>query len=107
MLFVTDWTHPTVDSIYEEVQNVGVVQLQNGLINGTSVFGYDSWSNQTGTRFNTSMQAGKSCRIRLINNAIDSHFKFMIDNHTLTVMSHDFVPITPYQTQIVNIAMGK
>lgn len=41
---------------------------------------------QTGYRFNTSVTAGTSYRFRLVNAAIDMHFKFSIDNHTFTVM---------------------
>jgi hypothetical protein len=31
----------------------------------------------------------------------------MIDNHTMTVIANDLVPITPYKTNVLNIAMGK
>lgn len=50
---------------------------------------------------------GESYRLRLINAAIDTHWKFMIDNHTLTVIAMDLVPIQPYTTKFINIGMGK
>lgn len=31
----------------------------------------------------------------------------MIDNHTMTVIANDFVPIEPYQTKVLNIGMGQ
>jgi FtsP/CotA-like multicopper oxidase with cupredoxin domain len=31
----------------------------------------------------------------------------MIDNHNLTVIAHDLVPIVPYSTQMVSIGMGQ
>lgn len=51
--------------------------------------------------------AGNTHRIRLINGAIDSHFKFMVDGHNLTVIAMDLVPIVPYSTQVLSIGMGQ
>jgi FtsP/CotA-like multicopper oxidase with cupredoxin domain len=42
-----------------------------------------------------------------VNAAVDTHFKFMIDNHTMTVIASDLVPITPYETTVLNIGMGQ
>ena len=100
------WGHETVDELYQKVQTVGPQSMTTGLINGTNVFGADGASNQTGSRFSTSVQSGKSYRFRLVNSAIDSQFKFSVDSHTMTVMAMDFVPIVPYQTEILNIAIG-
>jgi FtsP/CotA-like multicopper oxidase with cupredoxin domain len=75
--------------------------LDNGLINGTNMY------NEGGYRYNASFTAGTSYRIRLVNGAVDTHFKFMIDNHTMTVISADLVPIEPYNTTVVNIGMGQ
>jgi hypothetical protein len=78
------------------------------LFNGTNVFGTDGTVNRTGTRFNTSFTAETSYRLRLVNAAAcDTHFKFSIDNHTMTVIANDLVPIQPYKTNILNIAMGE
>ena len=105
-LMLSDWGHETVDELYQKVQTVGPQSMTTGLINGTNVFGADGASNQTGSRFSTSVQSGKSYRFRLVNSAIDSQFKFSVDSHTMTVMAMDFVPIVPYQTEILNIAIG-
>ena len=32
---------------------------------------------------------------------------FSIDGHNLTVMSSDFVPIKPYETESVTVGIGK
>lgn len=45
--------------------------------------------------------------MRLVNGAADTHFRFTIDNHTLQVISSDFVPIVPYNTTSVSIGMGQ
>ncbi|KAB8290400.1 hypothetical protein EYC80_010833 [Monilinia laxa] len=106
-LLLSDWGHKTVDEQYEFAQTQGPPLMDTGLINGTNVFGADGSSSQTGSRFSTSVTSGKSYRFRLVNSAIDTHFKFSIDNHTLTVMANDLVPIKPYQTQVLNIAIGQ
>ena len=50
---------------------------------------------------------GKKYLLRLINTSVDSTFVFAIDNHDITVMSSDFVPIVPYKTDSVLIGIGK
>ncbi|CAI7588021.1 unnamed protein product [Penicillium palitans] len=107
VLFLNDWSHQTVDELYASAQASGPPTLDNGLINGTNVYGDDDSTSQTGYRFNTSFTAGTSYRLRLINAAVDSHFKFSIDNHTLTVMAMDLVPIEPYNTTVLSIGMGQ
>ncbi|KAL9618623.1 MAG: hypothetical protein Q9160_006664 [Pyrenula sp. 1 TL-2023] len=101
MLFLNDWDHSTVDELYTTAETSGPPTLDNGLINGTNT--YDS----SGFRFNTSVTSGSSYRFRLVNAAVDSHFKFMIDNHTMQVIASDLVPITPYNTTVLNIGMGQ
>ncbi|KAJ5942605.1 hypothetical protein N7516_002773 [Penicillium verrucosum] len=104
-LFLVDWSHPTVDQLYSEAQTVGPPTLDTGLINGTNVFGNET--NSTGTRFQMKVDQGSSYRLRIVNSAIDTHWKFMIDNHTLTVIAADFVPIRPYTTNYIDIGMGQ
>jgi FtsP/CotA-like multicopper oxidase with cupredoxin domain len=107
VIIMNDWDLNTVDQLYMTAQKDGPPTLDSALINGTNVFGYDGNVNQTGTRFNTSFTAGTSYRLRLVNAASDTHFKFSIDNHTMTVIANDLVPIQPYQTNVLNIAMGE
>lgn len=45
--------------------------------------------------------------MRLVNAAVDTHFKFSIDNHTLQVIASDLVPIAPYETTVLDIGMGQ
>jgi FtsP/CotA-like multicopper oxidase with cupredoxin domain len=105
-LFLNDWDHSTVDQLYLEAEVSGPPTLENGLINGTNIYGDDDPSSQTGYRYNTTFTEGESYRIRLINAAVDTHFKFMIDNHTLTVIAMDLVPIQPFTTDVLSIGMG-
>ncbi|UKZ78755.1 hypothetical protein TrVFT333_006500 [Trichoderma virens FT-333] len=101
VMFLNDWSHQTVDELYESAETSGPPTLTTGLINGTNV--YDT----TGHRFNTSFTEGTTYRLRLVNAAIDSHFKFSIDNHTMQVIAADLVPITPFNTSILSIGMGQ
>ncbi|TLD07591.1 hypothetical protein PgNI_10214 [Pyricularia grisea] len=106
-LFLSDWSHEPPDALFHTAQTTGPPILTNALINGTNVYGEDGSGNQTGSRFTQKVTAGESYRFRLINSAIDSHFRFGIDNHTLTVIAADLVPIDPYTTTMVSIGIGQ
>ncbi|KAK4447317.1 multicopper oxidase-domain-containing protein [Podospora aff. communis PSN243] len=45
--------------------------------------------------------------LRLINTSFDTTFVFSIDNHNLTIVSADFVPIYPYSNTSVLIGIGQ
>lgn len=105
-IFLNDWDTKTVDELWEIAQQSGPPTVDNGLINGMNVFGEDGDTDQTGQRFTMSFVPGKSYRLRLGNAACDTHFKFSIDHHTLTVIAADLVPIQPYNTTILDIAIG-
>jgi FtsP/CotA-like multicopper oxidase with cupredoxin domain len=101
MLFLNDWSHQTADELYTHAQAIGPPTLDTGLINGTNKY------NESGSYFTMRANKGESYRLRVLNAAIDTHWKFMIDNHQLTVIAMDFVPIKPYTTNYINIGMGK
>lgn len=52
-------------------------------------------------------QTGKTHRLRLVNAGAEAIQKFSIDNHVLTVMAIDFVPIVPYQATVLTLAVGQ
>jgi FtsP/CotA-like multicopper oxidase with cupredoxin domain len=93
--------HETADSLYSAAQTSGPPTLENGLINGTNTF------DGAGSRFTTTFVAGNTYRIRLVNGAIDTHWKFMIDSHNMTVIAMDLVPIVPYNTTVLSIGIGQ
>lgn len=101
IVLLNDWDHQTVDELYSYAQTQGPPTLDTGLINGTNV-----WEDG-GSYFETSVEEGKSYRMRLVNGAADTHFDFMIDNHTMQVIASDFVPIEPYYTDVLSIGMGQ
>ncbi|ORY63850.1 putative extracellular dihydrogeodin oxidase/laccase [Pseudomassariella vexata] len=100
-ILLADWSHETADVMVLRSHTSGPPTLDNGLINGTNVYG------DLGSRFETTFTAGTRYRIRLINGAADTFFKFSIDNHTMEVIAADFVPINPFSTDSVSIAMGQ
>ncbi|WQF88530.1 Putative multicopper oxidase, second cupredoxin domain-containing protein [Colletotrichum destructivum] len=100
-IILSDWFHRTTDELYEDAASAGPPRAQTGLINGVGKYG------DLGSRFTTAFESGKSYRMRLVNAAIDTHWKFMIDNHTLEVISADFVPINPYSVSDVSIGIGQ
>ncbi|KAB2581237.1 Laccase-2 [Lasiodiplodia theobromae] len=104
-VMLSDWSHQTADELYTYAQTQGPPELNNALINGLNV--YNNSGTITGSRWETTVTSGNSYRLRLVNTAIDMHFKFMIDNHTLTVIAMDFVPIEPYETEYLDINMGQ
>ncbi|PWY88295.1 extracellular dihydrogeodin oxidase/laccase [Aspergillus heteromorphus CBS 117.55] len=106
-LFLNDWSHVTVDQMYMGVlETNGPPTFQTGVINGTNI-----WVNPDGSivgkRFRTEFVPGQRYRIRLVNAAMHTHFRFSIDNHNLTVIANDFVPIVPFTTNNVPIGMGE
>ncbi|KAH7018082.1 laccase-1 [Microdochium trichocladiopsis] len=106
-VFLNDWDHSTVDELYHQAESQGPPVLDNGLINGMNVFGEDGDESQTGQRFSVSVAEGSSYRLRLVNGAVDTHFRFSIDNHTMQVIAMDLVPIVPYVTDGISIGMGQ
>lgn len=106
-MFLNDWDHQTVDELYLSAEENGPPTLDTGLINGTNVWTDDDTDETTGYRWNTTFVDGTSYRLRLVNAAVDTHWKFSIDNHTLEVIAMDLVPITPYNTTVLDIGMGQ
>ncbi|OCL07332.1 laccase-like multicopper oxidase [Glonium stellatum] len=100
-VFLNDWSHDTVDALYTYAQVTGPPLMTTGLINGMNEY------NGSGTRYEATFTSGTKYLLRVINGAIDTHFKFSIDNHTMTVISTDFVPIVPYTTDVLDITMGQ
>jgi FtsP/CotA-like multicopper oxidase with cupredoxin domain len=72
------------------------------LINGSgkSPSGEGSYNQVTITK-------GKKYRLRLTNIAVDSYVRVSLDNHNMTVMTSDFVPINPFSTQWLLLAIGQ
>lgn len=100
-MFLQDWHHSTASSLYSIAESQGPPSMDNGLINGTNV-----WE-EGGSRWETSVEPDSSYLLRLVNPSIDTFFDFSIDNHTLTIIAADFVPIVPFSTNIIGLGPGQ
>nr|POF17801.1 laccase-2 [Quercus suber] len=113
VLLLQDWSHATADELFWPSEAVssnvrgGAPTLDTGLINGLNVWGADGSASQSGKRFEMTVTKGQTYRFRIVNSAIASTFKFFIDGHKFKVITSDFVPIKPYETDILNINIGQ
>ncbi len=53
------------------------------------------------------VQKGRKYRLRLINISSDSFFRVSLDNHVMQVMTSDFIPIKPFYTETLLMAIGQ
>ncbi|KAK6524517.1 hypothetical protein TWF281_011424 [Arthrobotrys megalospora] len=123
-LLIGDWYHEDAFSIYyrEIAANGGGPpspdsKLINGMGNFTTVSsdgivspGCDSSDphcQPVTSIYNTTVQAGKRYKFRIVNTSVTSHLTFSIDGHDLEVISTDFVPIVHYTTSNLTIAIGQ
>lgn len=106
-LFLNDWDVLTADQMYlSQVVDPWVPQFSGGLLNGTNVYDYGNGT-QVGQRLNIDFVPGKRYRMRLISAALHTDFKFSIDNHNMTIIANDFVPIYPVESNFVAINSGQ
>ncbi|MCJ1354255.1 MAG: hypothetical protein MMC33_004242 [Icmadophila ericetorum] len=99
----------------EEPGVVGIPRSDNNLINGkgnancaaaaVTVPGASCVPNAGLSKFR--FQTGKVHRLRLINAGAEGIQRFTIDGHNMTVIANDFVPIKPYQTDVVTLGIGQ
>lgn len=103
-LFLNDWDHQTASALSEGAKlQQAPPTLDTGLINGKMTWGSGGsyWSPST------QLVYGQTYRLRVVNGAIDSVFRLSIDDHELTVIAADFVPITPYTASSISIGIGQ
>nr|AAY33970.1 laccase I [Neohortaea acidophila] len=81
-------------------------QSNNNLINGKMNVSRQRCTPNAGISKFT-FQSGKTYRLRLINAGAEGMQKFSIDGHTMTVIANDFVPLKPYQTDVVTLGIGQ
>lgn len=120
-VMLSDWYHADyhqiIKSVVEPRSDRPSPTSDNNLINGKMTFdcsklnsstyvnGADCTDNAGYSQFK--FEAGKSHRLRLINTGADGAQQFSIDDHIMTVMANDFVPIQPYNTNVVTLGIGQ
>ncbi|QSZ30962.1 hypothetical protein DSL72_000522 [Monilinia vaccinii-corymbosi] len=118
-VFLQDYFHKDYFSLVEEVMAGGGTgnsrpKSDNNLINGKMTFdcstkaaGDDNECSDFAGISKFKFETGKTHRLRLINAGSEAMQRFSIDGHTLVVIANDFVPIKPYTTNVVTLAVGQ
>ena len=115
-VLLTDYYHKEYFDIVEDVMGTNPAKVapksDNNLINGKMNYNCSLVTDGTPCVNNAGLskfqfQTGKKYRLRLINAGAEAIQKFSIDGHKMTVMANDFVPINPYDTEIVTLGVGQ
>jgi FtsP/CotA-like multicopper oxidase with cupredoxin domain len=101
---ITDFYYTPSFTLNEIAQHslFGPPTPDNILVNGTHVN-----SEGGGSYAKMNVVKGKKYRIRIINTSVDSHFSVSMDGHPFTVITSDFVPIKPWNTDQLTLAIGQ
>lgn len=114
-VLLTDYYHKPYAEIVEEITGTDLSMIAprsvNNLINGKMDYNCSLVTDGTPCTDDAGLSkfqftTGKKHRLRLINAGAEGIQKFSIDGHTMTVIANDFVPIQPYQTEIVTLAVS-
>ncbi|KAH6854827.1 multicopper oxidase-domain-containing protein [Chaetomium sp. MPI-CAGE-AT-0009] len=116
-VLLSDWYHKEYFDIIEQMlapNGSPKVTSDNNLINGKMNFDCSTvdpgdktpCANNAGiSKFK--FETGKRHRLRLVNSGGDGVQRFSIDEHMLTVIAEDFVPVKPYNTSVVTLGVGQ
>jgi len=120
VLMLSDWYHtPALDLIpyYLSPASGGNEPIpDSGLINNAGDYDCTNappGSNCNANRSNSQRYAtfnvspGKKYRLRIVNSAAFSMFKFSIDEHTLTVIEVDGVDVQPYNVTMLSLNVAQ
>lgn len=106
-VMISDWVHQTAFVAYAaEMTNSSSdppPASDSILVNG---IGHYNGSQDPQYYFNTTFTPGKKHVLKLINGAIGASFTFRIDDHNLTVIANDLVPVHPFTVQELFIGIG-
>jgi len=115
-VMLSDWYHRDYFDLVEETMkaNSTPVISDNNMINGKANFDCSTLSPQDTTTCQSDaglasfrFQRGKTHRLRLINSGSEGLQRFSIDGHNMTVIANDFVPVVPYDTNVVTLGIGQ
>ncbi|KAI9649367.1 hypothetical protein NHQ30_001942 [Ciborinia camelliae] len=109
-----DWYHSDYYKVVKQFFTVdpGPLRANNNLINGKMNFNCSAITVNASCTPNAGLskfhfKPGKTHRLRLINPGTEGNQKFSIDGHKLTVIAVDFVPVIPYDTNVVTLGIGQ
>jgi len=97
----TAWQINAIAQATLEKTGRGPPSATNFLVNGTG-------KSANGGKYNSvTITKGKKYRLRLINSSVDSYIRVSLDGHSMSVIASDFIPINPFSTQSLLIAIGQ
>ncbi|KAF2860096.1 multicopper oxidase [Piedraia hortae CBS 480.64] len=99
---LNEWFYKTASSINAVSKNRAGPPGDNVLINGQN-----KNANGGGEYGKITIESGKKYRLRFINSAVDNFYYVSLDNHPLQVITSDFIPIRPFYTNSLLIAIGQ
>lgn len=110
---LSDHYHREYFSLVQDISGNDLSKIRpasdNNLINGkmnfncTGVVGV--CSNNAGlAKFK--FKSGRLHRLRLINTGSAAIQKFSIDNHKLIIIANDFIPVEPYESNVITLAVS-
>ncbi|KAF2721326.1 multicopper oxidase [Polychaeton citri CBS 116435] len=114
-VMISDWYHEDYFTLVEQVMAPADLGLlpplsNNNLINGKMNYPCPQTNRTCTANAGISkfyFETGKKYRLRLINAGAEGIQKFSIDGYSLTVIANDFVPVVPYQTDVVTLSVGQ
>lgn len=105
-VIMSDWVHESyrtlVEGMMQPIPNAKMPSSDNNLINGMN-----PWPGKAAGVAKYFFQSGKTYRLRLINAGCAATQKITIDGHSFTIIANDFVPVHPYTTDHVTLAVGQ
>ena len=104
---VTDWYYSSAfqieDIASQNLQNLAPAPPADTIL----VNGKNKNANGGGAYDVQTITSGKKYRLRLINTSVDNSIRVSLDNHTFSVITSDIVPIKPFSTNWILLAIGQ
>ncbi|OCK94729.1 laccase-like multicopper oxidase [Cenococcum geophilum 1.58] len=109
-VMVSDWYHQDYFTLVNQTMQGNFPPSNNNLINGKMNYPCENTTlpctpNAGISKFQ--FTSGKKHLVRIVNTGAEGTQKFSIDNHTLTVIANDFIPVVPYTTNVVTVGIGQ
>ncbi|EXJ91357.1 hypothetical protein A1O1_04469 [Capronia coronata CBS 617.96] len=102
-VMIDDIFDATAAQMNERIAHSGPSSTVNYLLNGKNTLQDLS----AGQHALWSVQPGKKHLFRIINSGVQNMYSVHIDDHVMTVIAADYVPIVPYTTEWLNIGIGQ
>ncbi|KAL8823326.1 MAG: hypothetical protein Q9191_005957 [Dirinaria sp. TL-2023a] len=111
-ILMTDWNHRSAFEDWAWAHTRTPPLMTNILLNGKGRYNdtdpkHPKLPIGQPERYSKVFKRGRRYLLRLINTSLDTTFVFSIDGHNVTVIGADFVPIEPYNTSSVLVAIGQ